>query len=241
MLEKFQMIHGLKVHFVCFSKSDTRVKNNTFIFDACLARDVYAFLRFGKHVGEKIVVFCVGLVVHQTAGYIVFGYYTCHFRIIFQSPYIIDKISACLYGNVSNTSFICIYRNRNIKMFAKRLNDRNDTGRLFFGAYRSMSRPGGFSADIQNISTLGNHCLSMLQSMIHRVPFTAIRERIRCDIQDSHNIGSVFYVKFTISNFHFKDSPFNIESSYFFSQEPSNILFRQNIKNNCGIFCLLHK
>ena len=58
----------------------------------------YAFLRFGKHVGEKIVVFCVGLVVHQTAGYIVFGYYTC---LLYTSSEFTD--SEAIRKNVSET------------------------------------------------------------------------------------------------------------------------------------------
>ena len=127
---------------------------------------------------------------------------TGHLRIIFQPPYVIDKISTGLNCCISNTSFVSIDRNRNIKVLTKCFDNGNNTCRFFFSTYRSMSRTGGFSTDIQNISSVSDHGFCMLQCMIHSIPFAAIRKGIRSHVQDPHDIGSVLYIKFSISDFH---------------------------------------
>ena len=202
MLKKFQMIHGFQIHFICFAETNARIKNDSFVFDSGSSGNIDTFLCFSKHIYEKVIVFCVGFVVHKTAGYIMFGDDTGHVRIIFEPPDIVDQIGTCLDSCICNTSFVSIYRDRYIKTFAKCFDDRNDTCCFFFGTDRSMPRTCGFTADIQNISTVFDHSFCMHQSMIHSIPFATIRKRIRGHVQDAHNISSVFYIKFTISDFH---------------------------------------
>ena len=65
-----------------------------------------------------------------------------------------------------------------------------------------MSRPGGFSSDINNICTIPDHFFCMLQSRIQVPVSSAIREGIRCYIQDSHHIRALSDFKVAVSDCH---------------------------------------
>ena len=202
MLEQIQMIHGLQVHFIGFSKSDSRIKDDLFVWNTGASCNIDTFLGLGQHIYQEIIVLCFFFVVHQAAGCVVFCNDRCHLRIIFQSPDIVDQISTSLKRNFRNGCFEGVYGNRNIKVAVECFNNRKYTGSFFFCTDWCVAWSGGLAAYIQDVSTFRNHGLGMSQSIVHTVPFSTVRERIRSDIEDSHNISSIGNVKFAVSYFH---------------------------------------
>ena len=112
--------------------------------------------------------------MHQTAGSLISGNDRSHFRIIFQSPDVIDKICSVFQGFFRNTSLIGIYRDGDIKTPFYCFDNRKNTLDLLLCANRCMSRTCGFPTDIKNISTFGDHSFCMFQGMVHVVPFSTV-------------------------------------------------------------------
>ena len=111
--EKFQMIHG-QVHFICFTKSNTRVKNDLVIDAGVRAILTHSWVSASMST-RKLLYSVLSLLCIRQQGYIMSGNDRSHFRIVFQSPDIIDKICPLFQGFFCNTSLVCIYRNRDIE------------------------------------------------------------------------------------------------------------------------------
>ena len=65
-----------------------------------------------------------------------------------------------------------------------------------------MSRTGGFTADIDNVSAVPDHLLGVSESSIHMIEFSTVGKRVGSHVQNSHNISFIFCIKFTITNSH---------------------------------------
>jgi len=65
-----------------------------------------------------------------------------------------------------------------------------------------MSRTGGFTTDIDNVSAVPDHLLGVSESSIHMIEFSTVGKRVGSHVQDSHNISSIVNVKFAVSYFH---------------------------------------
>ena len=64
--------------------------------------------------------------------------------------------------DLCNAAFISIHRNRYLKLFFHRLNDRNHPACLLLIGNLCISRPCGFPADIDHICTISYHLFRML-------------------------------------------------------------------------------
>ena len=181
-MHAFQFVDDLQIIFISLAKSDTRIKNDILIGDACFFCNVNGLLHIFQEICNKISVIRLFTVMHQTAWGIFSGDHACEIRIVLQSPDIVDQICSCVKCCLCHSTFVSVDRNRHIKVFLYHLDHRNHSGDLFLIGDQCITWSCGLATDINDRCSLFYHFLCMTHCPTLVVPFPAVGKRIRCHI-----------------------------------------------------------
>ena len=179
-----------------FRKAYSRVENYVFLFYTRPKSDIYTFFKVAFHVGDKGRIFRALTVVHKTASRAVFRGDARHILILFESPYIVNHISARFEGGARHGGFVSIHGHGHGKFFFNPLYHGHYAPYLLFVADGGdIAGTGGFSAHVYYIRALFRKFARVFDRRVLSVPPAAVRKGIGRDVDYAHYIRLVFYVE----------------------------------------------
>ena len=139
-------------------------------------------------VGEDIDAFIpFRPIVHDDDGRPGFSDHGGHVRIFLQAPYIIDDNRTGFHRSRRDRGLAGIDGERHIEDASQRRQDLLDARKLLGLGHRNRGRPRRLSADIDHVASGNGHGLGMSDGGIESLKSAAIRERIRGQVQNSHD------------------------------------------------------
>lgn len=194
-LEKLQVVHQFQVLLVGFGKADAGVEDNPVVRHAGSFCNCHRFSEIIQNVLQVIGVVGVVPVVHQAAGSAGGGDDGSHLRVIFAAPDVVDQVDALRKAGPCDGALVGVKGDRDIEAAVDGFDDRNDAVDLLLVRELCIAGAGGFSADVDDVGALRNHLLCVLHGGIQVVPFAAVGEGVRCDIQDAHDVAVLIRFK----------------------------------------------